>query len=212
MMMKFNIKNVHEWPLSLRSGVVFVIFLITLFLGYYFDLSSMSKQLDAAVQQEDDLKQQYQSLITHKAVLKHDLSHLPELRAQLVEWKKSIIKHEELAELLNTILKTGANNHLYISLFEPEAAAKEDEYEKLPIKVIVVGSYHQLADFISQLANTPQLVVIGDFIMSNENKNDVLGSKLAQQANEQNLLTAEMKLAIYYQPEAETEVNVKKKA
>lgn len=203
--MKFNIRNVHDWPLSLRCGVGVVIFLVTLFLGYRFDLSSLSTQLNVVTQQEDDLKLQYDALMKKKAVLKHDLAGLPALRAQLVEWKKSIIKHEDLADLLNSILKVGTSNHLYISLFDPDAAIKEGEYEKLPIKVIVVGSYHQLADFISQLANLPQLVAIGDFIISNENKNDVLGAKLAQQANEQNLLTAEMKLAIYYQPEAEVD-------
>lgn len=202
-MAKFNIRHVHQWPLSLRSGVVFIVFLLTLFLGYHFDLSSKNAQLKAVIQQEGDLKSQYESLMKSRAVLKHDVSHLTELRTQLAEVKKAIIKHEELAELLNTILKVGANNHLYINLFQPETATKEGEYEKLPIKVVVVGSYHQLADFISQLVNLPQLVVIGDLTISKENKSDVLGDKLAQQANEQNLLTAEIALAIYYQPEAE---------
>ena len=202
-MMKFNIKNVHEWPLSLRSAVALLVFLLTLYLGYRFDLSGKSEQLATAEQQEDDLKLQYEALSRKKTVLKHDISHLPGLQQQLVEWKKSIIKHEELAELLNTILKNASNNHLYVSLFDPDTVVKEGEYEKLPIKVIVVGSYHQLADFVSQLANLPQLVVIGDFVISNENKNDILGSKLAQQANEQKLLTIEMNLAVYYIPEAE---------
>lgn len=202
-MKNIDIKNIHEAPLAIRGAVAFVVFLATLFLGYKFDLSSLSKRLTTEMRQEGDLKAQYESLMQKKAILNYDISHLPALRAQLAEWKKSIIKHDELAELLNTILRTSGNNHLYVSLFDPEAAAKDGEYEKLPIKLIVVGSYHQLADFISQIANLPQLVAIGDFLISTENKNDVLGDKLAKQANEQNLLTAELQLAVYYQPEAE---------
>lgn len=199
--MNFNVKNIHEWPLSLRAGVAGVMFILTLTLGYYFDLSRLRHQLNAVIHHEADLKLQYEALMKKKTELKHDISQLPALRAQLAELKKTIIKQDELAEMLNAILKVGGSNHLFFSLFDPDTVVKDAEYEKLPIKVMVVGSYHQLADFISQLANLPQLIWVGDMIISTENKNDALGAKLAQQANAQNLLTMEVNLAVYYQPE-----------
>ncbi len=45
------------------------------------------------------------------------------------------------------------------------------------------------------------LVAIGDFTISTENKNDVLGAKLAQEANSGNLLTTELTLIVYLLPE-----------
>lgn len=75
-------------------------------------------------------------------------------------------------------------------------------YAKVPIKVVVVGSYHQLADFISQIANMPWIVSVGDFTISSDSQNPSLGDKLAKQAELQHLLTAEMTLDVYHVPES----------
>lgn len=71
-------------------------------------------------------------------------------------------------------------------------------YIKVPIKTVVIGDFHQIADFIGQLANLSTIVVIGDFTLSNDNQASVLGDKLAKQAAAQNLLSAEITLEIYY--------------
>ena len=52
--------------------------------------------------------------------------------------------------------------------------------------------------FISQVANMPSIIVIGDFTISNESSNALLGEKLAQQAEAQHLLSAEMTLDVYH--------------
>lgn len=71
-------------------------------------------------------------------------------------------------------------------------------FAKVPIKVVLVGTYHQIADFISQVANMPSIIVIGDFTISNESSNALLGEKLAKQAEAQHLLSAEMTLDVYH--------------
>jgi type IV pilus assembly protein PilO len=76
------------------------------------------------------------------------------------------------------------------------------QFDKVPIKVVVVGSYHQLADFISQVANMPYVVAIGNFTISNENQTGLLGETLAKQAQEQHLLTAELALDVYHTGES----------
>lgn len=75
---------------------------------------------------------------------------------------------------------------------------KDLSYQKIPIKIIVVGSYHQIAGFISEIANMSWIVVIGDFTISSEWQNSLLSDKFVKQAAAQNLLTAEMVLDIYY--------------
>lgn len=71
-------------------------------------------------------------------------------------------------------------------------------FAKVPIKVVLVGTYHQIADFISQVANMPSIIVIGDFTISKESSNALLGEKLAKQAEAQHLLSAEMTLDVYH--------------
>lgn len=202
-----DFKNIQSWPLPVKGGVIIIAFILTLNLGYFFDISSLSAQLDSSIKREQDLKQQYQSIVRKKAELKQEIMQLPKLKKLLNEWKSSLIKQDDLADLMGDILKIGANNHLFFSMFDPAQPTKSGAYEVLPVKVVVVGSYHQIAEFISQIANIHQLVVVGDFIISSENKNDLLGAKLAEEANARNYLTTELKLMLYYFPDPSKEMD-----
>lgn len=71
-------------------------------------------------------------------------------------------------------------------------------YNKIPINVVVVGTYHQIANFISQVANMQWIVSIGNFTISKDNQTTLLGEKLAKQAETQGLLSAELTMDIYY--------------
>lgn len=79
-----------------------------------------------------------------------------------------------------------------------EANTHPIQFDKIPIKVVVVGNYHQLADFISQVANMPWIVAVGNFTISNENAVTLLGETLAKQADTQHLLSAELTMDVYH--------------
>lgn len=197
-MMNLDPKKMYEWPRSSQAVVFVIVFLAVFYLGYHWDISSVQSALSTSQAQEQDLKQQYELAISKEMTIRSDLSQSPALLDLIAKWKNKLVKSSNLPELLNEILKTGANNNLYFSLFSPGEGLKSGNYIKVPIKVIVVGSYHQIAKFVSQIVNMPWIVVVGDFVISNENKNDSLGSKMAQEANASNLLTTEMVLEVYY--------------
>jgi type IV pilus assembly protein PilO len=199
--MQLNIATAYEWPLPSKLALLGVVFAVAFYIGYWWDLSSINANVRTLSQQEEDLKTQLESLVAMQKNLQQELTTLPSLQTSLKVWQQRIVKHNQIPELLNTILKTGASNHLYFTLFNPEEEVIVKPYRKLPIKMIVVGSYHQIGDFFSQMANLPWLVEISNFILTNENRDDVLGTKLAQQANAENLLTAEVHLQIYHYPD-----------
>ncbi|MFZ2315053.1 MAG: type 4a pilus biogenesis protein PilO [Gammaproteobacteria bacterium] len=200
--MNINLKKIYLQPLRVRIIFFLLIFIFVFYLGYRWHLASLVKVLSNAKQQEVELKQQYEMVIAKESILKQELADFPMLQRTLTQWKEKLITYSELPELINDILKLGANNHLNFSHFNPEEEKRADYqaaiYYKTPIKMIAVGSYHQLADFVSQVANLPNVVVIGDFSISNENTNDMLGEKLAAQANAENLLTADITFEVYY--------------
>lgn len=181
----------------IRGLIIGLVCAIVFYLGYLVDIAGLKKQLVVSQQQEADLKRQLELTILKQAVIRDDLSQFSELQRLLNRWQKEFITYAELPQLIDKILKIGAANHLHFSLFNPGAEVKEGLYYKIPIKVIVAGNYHQLADFVSQVANMPSIVVVGNFIVSNENRNDMLGAKLAAQAAAENLLTATLILEVY---------------
>lgn len=233
-MNNMSLNNIHEWPLMTRLLLLLLVFLGVFYLGYRFNLSSQIQSLSRAQQQEVDLKQQIEFVVHKTQTIQSEVSQLPELQDELVKWKNQLVNYNDLPELLNQILKLGADNNLFFSSFTPgdtvkvevpsklaanaeaatptqtgatesditDTAKTKASFDKVSIKVVVVGKYHQLADFISQLANLPWIVAIGDFTISNENQSTLLGESLAKQAEAQHLLTAEMMLDVYNTPES----------
>lgn len=200
--MKFpNIKNFYAWPLAIHMLIIFLICVLIFYFAYGWDITRLQSKLANSKEKESDLKQQLELVIRKQILTSKEISHYFKLEKLLVDWQKQLISYPQLPELLNDILKMGTSNQIYFSQFNPGEETKETIYLKLPIKVIAVGSYHQLANFISQIANMPAIVVINDFTISNENKNDVLGSKLAEEANTRHFLTAELLLDIYRLPD-----------
>jgi Tfp pilus assembly protein PilO len=118
---------------------------------------------------------------------------LSDARLQEEDYKQQ----SEIAELLNQILKVGVSNNVIITLFNPGEMSKEEYYKKMLVKAVMVANYFEFASFISQITNLDKVVSINNFTLSNENKADMLGAKLAQKANANNLLTAEVIIEVY---------------
>lgn len=204
-MNKLDLNNIHEWPIATRCVVIALICVIVFYIGYKWDIAALQKKLQTSQAEENDLKLQYQAVIKKQMAARLELIHFNDMRVLLTQWQQKLVRYDELPELLNQILKIGNNNSLYFSLFDPGDGVEDNHYQKIPIKIIAAATYHQLADFISQIANLPWIIVIDNFGITTENKNDVLGTKLAETANSQNLLTLSLMLNIYYKPESKPE-------
>lgn len=200
--MKITLNNIYQLPLKKQLPLFGAIFLIVLIAGYLWDISKLKTNIANAHDQEIDLKQQIDMAISKEGSYQDELKQATTSQQLLTKWQARLITPAQLPALLKEILKMGAVNNIEFSLFNPDdAVLKDGIYTKLPINIIMVGSYHQTADFISQLANAPNIIVIKNFTISNENKADELGSNLAQKANAAHLLTIKMQLEIYFLPE-----------
>ncbi len=51
---------------------------------------------------------------------------------------------------------------LQFELFKPGAEGSKDFYAELPIAVRVTGSYHDLGEFVSDVAQMPRIVTLND--------------------------------------------------
>lgn len=200
-MSSLNIKNIYAWPLTTRCLIIGLICLVVFYLVYSYEIAPLKSQLETAHTKEADLKSQLVLVIDKQMSVKKDLTQYSQYDSLLTEWKSKLVPYNAIPELLNTILKTGATGHISFAQFNPGVSEPAGLYSMLPIRVIAVGSYHHLADFMSQVANMEWIVTFGNFNFSNENKTDVLGSKLATEAGAENLLTAELTLQIYHIPD-----------
>jgi type IV pilus assembly protein PilO len=192
-MMNYDLKKMYDWPLIPRAILIGIVGLIVIYLGYLFDLSSVDTHLAAAQLQEQDLKNQFITL-THNIVdIKTELKKYPILESILTQSKSKMISPKDLPELLNQILKMGSQNELEFINFTPGIEEKDGGYSKVAIKSVMIGTYDQIANFMSQIANMEQIVVVGNLVISKTNPDKTAPEQIALG----NRLTASLTLEIY---------------
>jgi len=82
--------------------------------------------------------------------------------------------------LLVDITEAGSRRGLEFSVFDPQAQKLEAFYTSLPIRVEVRGSYHQIANFVSDLAGMSRIVTVGDLTLVGEEDGEVKASLMLQ--------------------------------
>ncbi|MBE31302.1 MAG: pilus assembly protein PilO [Acidiferrobacteraceae bacterium] len=151
-----------EWP----SWFVVVVSLLgsaaLIFGGWQFLLRDQRLILDSEQAYEAELRQTF----TYK---KGMVVNLPAYRAQMVEIEEMLAElvqqlpdSSEVPSLLIAITEAGARRGLEFVVFDPQEEELGDFYSTLPILMEVRGGYHQLANFISDLAQMPRIVTVGD--------------------------------------------------
>src|SRR5689334_2375937 len=126
--MKYDIKKIDEWPLSLQLIFIAPLCGIIFYLAYLLDYTSLNKGLIAARDQEKDLKQQLQLLFKQEEQLQQDVAQGSEYKLMLPEWRKKMITPEKLPTLLNDILKMGTVNGIKFNAVTPGDQIQENIY------------------------------------------------------------------------------------
>lgn len=160
---ELSIDNIGDWPVLIKSLIMWTIVLLILILGYFFSFKDQMMQLDALKDKEVTLRQ--------KMERKQQLAvNLPLYKIQLAKMQKefgTLLKQlppkAEIPELLEDISRTGIRAGLNFQLFDPQPEIEHDFYVEVPIKIIVDGTYHQIAQFISDVAGMRRIVTLHDF-------------------------------------------------
>ena len=74
----------------------------------------------------------------------------------------------EMDSLLSEINQAGTGRGLQFELFKPEQLRLRPYYAELPIAIKLVGNYHALAGFVSDIANLPRVVTIDHMIINQQ--------------------------------------------
>lgn len=191
-----TIKRIPLQPFKNRM-VAIAIACLSLFLLLYFSyLADEISNTKMARTEEADLTQRLKANINKQSALASSLKDFSEIKKQYTTWKSRLVRNDDLLEIINEILKIGAKNRLLFNTFDPGDKIRTGNYYKIPIDVTVSGNYHHFALFVSQIANLPWIIEVGDFTINNN----------AETSNSEMLIT-ELTLDIYEMPEGDNDAN-----
>ena len=146
----------------------FAIFFAIVVGGWWFDWSDQLGLLEAREREEATLKEDWVGK-------KRQAVNLPEYRRQLSEIDrqfgallKQLPNRSEMESLLADINQAGLGRGLQFELFKPGTEVMKDFYAELPIAVRVTGSYHDLGEFVGDVAQMPRIVTLNDIAIETQ--------------------------------------------
>ena len=153
-----DFNNAGNWPLLAKVIAVITMMAAVTGLGYWYSISPSLDRLQRIRGSEQQLRQEF---IDKQRVM----ANLDAYRAQLDEMQKSLDTllrqlptRTEMPDLLEDISNTGKKNGLVFELFKPEDEQPREFYAAKPISIKAHASYHQLGEFISNIAVLPRIV------------------------------------------------------
>lgn len=158
-----DFNNVGSWPSAVKFIAGFLVLLGVLALGYNFHLKDLQVRLEGKQGEEVSLKEQFSSKAFQAANLDAYKEQMQEMEVSFGALLKQLPSDTEVPGLLEDITRTGLGSGLEFEEIKLLPEVAQQFYIELPIQITVVGTYHDLATFVSGVASLPRIVTLHDF-------------------------------------------------
>ncbi|MBR7801643.1 type 4a pilus biogenesis protein PilO [Undibacterium fentianense] len=150
------------WPLAPRLLAAFGLFLFVLFVGWWFYWSTQLEEIDLGQQEEQKLKDTFKIKVQQSI----SLDALKEQRKLVLQYvsrmEKQLPSTAEYAAVLEDINSAANGRGLNMEIFKPAAATIKDYYAELPIEIQMIANYHDMAQFVADVAKLPRIVTLNN--------------------------------------------------
>lgn len=164
-----DVNDVGRWPLVFRVAVIALVFLVVLGLGtYWIILEDKLPQLKREQQTEQDLRVTFENKQRKAANYDAYKAQLAQMEQSFGTMLRQLPGETEIPSLIVDISQTGLSAGLREKLFQPQPEMPRDFYAEKPIKIILSGGYHEIANFVSGVAALPRIVTLHDIIITPE--------------------------------------------
>lgn len=92
------------------------------------------------------------------------------LEAQLEAALLELPNDKAIDELLRQLNDQGIKSGLAITLVEPQSEVPQDFFARIPVKMKVAGTYHEVASFFDSVGKLKRIVNVGDLKFGAPNK------------------------------------------
>ncbi|EQM67350.1 type 4a pilus biogenesis protein PilO [Pseudomonas tohonis] len=158
-----DFNNVGSWPAAVKAIACVLLMAALLALGYNFHLKELELQLDQQRAEEAALKEQFSTKAFQAANLEAYKDQMKEMETSFGALLRQLPSDTEVPGLLEDITRTGLGSGLEFEEIKLLPEAAQQFYIELPIQISVVGTYHDLATFVSGVASLPRIVTLHDF-------------------------------------------------
>ncbi|WP_215396634.1 type 4a pilus biogenesis protein PilO [Rheinheimera oceanensis] len=163
-----DFQNMGSWPVAAKIIFAAVLALLVLALSYFLLVDSKIDELAFAQKKEVELRQLYRNKYASAVNLDLYKQQMVEMEQTFSFLLKQLPTTHETPGLLDDITYVGTTSGLTFIRINWEPEIEKEFYTELPIKIEVVGDYHQFGNFVSEVAKLPRIVSLHDFSIQTE--------------------------------------------
>ena len=161
--------DVGRWPLPFRIAVIVIVFVLVMGLGiYWFIVKDKAPQLERAQGEEQELRLTFENKQRKAANYDAYKAQLAQIEQSFGTMLRQLPGETEIPSLIVDISQTGLAAGLQERLFQPQSEVPKDFYAEKPIKIVLSGGYHEMANFVSGIAALPRIVTLHDINITPE--------------------------------------------
>jgi len=157
-----DFSDIGDWPMPVKLFIVLLVAILVGVAWYYMDTQDQYAGLERVRREEQTLRADFEEKQQKAVNYEKYKEQLAEMKQTFGAMLRQLPNKKEVADLLIDVSQTGLAAGLEFQLFQPQNEIPKDFYAELPIKIRVVGDYHEFGEFISGIAALPRIVTMHD--------------------------------------------------
>jgi type IV pilus assembly protein PilO len=158
-----NWQDPGTWHWAPKILVLLIVLIGIPVVGFFTDTQGQIEQLEAGRAEQEKLKQEYLNKKRQAVNLDLHRQQLREIDTQFGALLRQLPNKSQMDALLVDINQAGLGRGLQFDLFKPaQQETMRDFYAELPIQVKVIGTYHDMGAFASDVGQLSRIVTLND--------------------------------------------------
>ena len=155
-----DFNNLGSASTGVKALLLVILAVLIIIGGYFYMIKEKRETLEQRERVETELKQEFREKNEKAANLDAYRQQLQEMEEMLEVMLMQLPSRTEMPDLLIDISQTALGTGIDNELFEPRAEVIRDFYAEQPIRVRMVGTYHEFGNFVSAVASLSRVVIL----------------------------------------------------
>lgn len=206
-----DFKNAGNLPLPVKGVLLLGLLILLLAAGYWFVWSPAADDLEKARAKEGELRNVFLDKKRQSINLEAYKEQMVEIERTFGALLKQLPDKSQMDGLLTDINQAGLARGLEFELFKPGKEVIGDFYAEMPIQIKVIGGYHDLGAFATDISKLSRIVTLNDLVVSTAANKAKAGDKGGEEATDASRLVMEAVAKTYRYLDA-SEIAAKREA
>jgi len=163
---ELDLEDLGNWPKPAKIAINIILSVLIAALFYWVFIAASLKDLENIERKEASLKLQFEAKASLAGNLALYTDQMSEMENSFNNMLRQLPSKSETAGLLDDLSYIGQHNGLQLRKFKWLKEVKRDFSYEVPVSLEVIGTFHQLGQFTSDIAALPRIVTLEDFTIT----------------------------------------------